>query len=149
MMIFQKVIRKRDGKFKFLKMLPQQEVFVCVFHEKLDCYTSDISIAVQALLPSEYWWFTFKRATEVSNYIPLRVDGKLTTPHELVCNKKPDLRHLLPLFAVSYPSYESPHSTDTQTTRAILVGKSNSTNSYEFYCPKTKINSLRPQSSIN
>ena len=91
-----------------------------------------------SLLPSEFWWFAIKRATEMANYIPIRINGKLTTPHELVYHQKPDLRHLLPLFAVSYPSYESPHSTDTQTTRAILVGHSNITNSYEFYCPSTK-----------
>lgn len=35
-------------------MLPEQEAFVCVFHDKLDCSTSSVRIAVQALLPLEY-----------------------------------------------------------------------------------------------
>jgi len=52
-----------------------------------------------SLLPSEFWWFAIKRATEVSNYIPLKLDGiLLTSPHELVYKKKVDkcLQWLIP-----------------------------------------------------
>jgi len=42
------------------------------------------------------------------------------------------------MFAVAYPSYPSKTSTDAQTCKAILIGKSNSSNAYEFYHPGTK-----------
>jgi hypothetical protein len=44
-----------------------------------------------ALLPTEYWWFAIKRATGVTNYLPVKVHTKLTTPFELV--KWPTLMH--------------------------------------------------------
>ena len=55
-----------------------------------------------ALLPTSYWWFAFKRAVEVSNYIPLKLNNKMTSPHELVYKIKPDMRNLLPMFSVCY-----------------------------------------------
>ena len=91
-----------------------------------------------SLLPSELWWHAMKRSTEVSNYIPLKINNSLTTPHELVYNCKPDIRNLLPLFSVAYPSYKSRTSTDAQTCKAILIGKSITANAYEFYHPATK-----------
>jgi len=91
-----------------------------------------------SLLPSEFWWHAMKRATEVANYLPLKINNSLTTPHEQVYNSKPDLRNLLPMFSVAYPSYKSNTSTDAQTCKAILIGRSNTTNAYEFYHPKTK-----------
>jgi len=91
-----------------------------------------------SLLPSEFWWHAMKRATEVSNYIPIKINNSLTTPHEQVYNCKPDLRNLLPMFSVAYPSYKSKTSTDAQTCKAILIGKSTTSNAYEFYHPATK-----------
>jgi len=91
-----------------------------------------------ALLPSNFWWFALKRATEVSNYIPIKRDATLTTPHELVYGSKPDLRNLLPMFAIAYTSYSSPHSYDTQSVKTILVGRSNKSNAVLFYHPTTK-----------
>ena len=91
-----------------------------------------------ALLPSEFWWFAMRRATEVSNYLPLKVDNILTSPHQLMYKQKPDMRNLIPLFAVAYPEYPSKSSLDAQSCKAILVGKSKSTRAYEFYNPSTK-----------
>jgi len=93
---------------------------------------------VSSLLPSNFWWFALKRATEISNYIPVRINSKLTTPHELVYKTKPDLRNLHPMFCVAYTSYKSDHSYDTQTVKTILVGRSDKTNSFLFYHPSTK-----------
>ena len=93
---------------------------------------------VSSLLPSNFWWFALKRATEVSNYLPLTINQKLTTPHEIVYKSKPDLRNLLPMFCVSYTSYKSDHSYHTQTVKTILVGRSDKTNAFLFYHPTTK-----------
>jgi len=91
-----------------------------------------------ALLPSEFWWFAMKQATEVSNYIPLKLDRHLTTPHQLVYKSKVDLRNLLPMFCVPYPKYKHASSTDIQSCKAILVGRSNTTHAYMFYHLPTK-----------
>ena len=56
------------------------------------------------LLPSKFWWWALKRATEISNYIPLKIDNSFITPYELAYNQKPDLRTLLPMFIVAYLS---------------------------------------------
>ena len=44
------------------------------------------------LMPTKFWYHALKRAAEVSNYLPLKVNNKLTTPFEMVYNSKPDLR---------------------------------------------------------
>ena len=90
------------------------------------------------LLPSEFWWYAIKRATEVSNYIPIKVDNRLTTPHELLYGQKVDLRNIFPIFSVAYPRYITGNSTDIQTCKAILVGRSDKTHTFEFYHPRTK-----------
>lgn len=54
------------------------------------------------LLQSKFWWWALKRATEVSNYIHIRIDNRITTPFELAYDVKPDLRALIPMFSVSY-----------------------------------------------
>jgi len=91
-----------------------------------------------ALLPSTFWWFALKRAAEVANYVPLKINGQLKTPHELAYGKKTDLRNLFPMFAVAYPSFTQQHSYNTQSIRAILVGRSTKTNSLIFYHPRSK-----------
>jgi len=93
---------------------------------------------LSSLLPSEFWWFALNRATQVANYIPLKINGKITTPHELAYKQKVDLRNLFPLFCVAYPNIKTNHTFNAQSVRAILVGKSTKTNCYEFYQPSTK-----------
>ena len=97
-----------------------------------------------ALLPPPFWWWAFKRAVEVSNYIPLKVNNKLTTPHELVYHTKPDLRNLLPMFSVCYlRRYENQDdeklkNIENHSIAVILVGRSKISNSPLFYHPHTK-----------
>jgi len=91
-----------------------------------------------SLLPSTFWWFALKQAAEVANYVPLKIDGKLKTPYELAYGKKTDLRNLFPMLAVAYPSFEQQHSYNTQSIRAILVGRSTKTNSLIFHHPRSK-----------
>lgn len=96
-----------------------------------------------ALLKSSFWWYAIKRATEVSNYLPIRVENKHSTPHILAFQQKPDLRNLLPLFAVCHiRSYYDPDSkrlenTASHSTSAILVGRSEHSPSTLFYHPST------------
>lgn len=56
------------------------------------------------LLPSNFWWYAIKRATEICNNIlpTYHVDRKNPkTPYELVYNQKPDPRNLIPLFSIA------------------------------------------------
>ena len=92
-----------------------------------------------SLLPSTFWWHSLKRATEVANYIPLKIDGQLTTPHELAYGHKVDLRNILPLFAVAYVrNNNDSNSMNSNSMRAILIGRSSKSHTYEFYHPATK-----------
>ena len=96
-----------------------------------------------ALLPPQFWWYAVKRACEVSNYAPIRIDGVLTTPFEQAYRVKPDLRNLVPMFSVAYlrryrdadtqRSWES-----SQSIRAICVGRSQYAKSLLFYHPPSQ-----------
>jgi len=90
-----------------------------------------------SLLPSKFWWHALKRATEVSNYVPLRINGRLTTPHQEVFHQKVDMRNIIPMFTVSYIDYKDQKTFNIQTTKAILIGKSNKSNILEFFHPPT------------
>jgi hypothetical protein len=50
-----------------------------------------------AQLPPIFWYFAVKRAAEVTNYLPVKIDDKQLTPLELVYGIKPDLRNLFPM----------------------------------------------------
>ena len=96
-----------------------------------------------SLLPTNFWYYALKRATEVSNYVPIRIDNKLTTPYEMVYQEKPDLRNLFPMFSVGYVSELRDGSKDrlnmhSKTLRAIAVGRSDKSNCLLFYHPPTK-----------
>ena len=91
-----------------------------------------------SLLPNKFWYFALQRAAEVSNYIPIKVDNILTTPHELAYKCKPDMRNIFQLFAVAYITQSDQHSYNNQTIRTILVGRSPKTNTLLFYHPQTQ-----------
>ncbi len=55
-----------------------------------------------AELPGTFWLFAVKRAAEVCNYFPLKLEcSTWTTPLQLAHNVKPDLRNLFCLFSVA------------------------------------------------
>ena len=91
-----------------------------------------------SLLPSNFWWHAIKRASEMSNYIPLKLNNTLTTPHELVFGIQPDFQNILPMFSVAYVDYKDIHTLKIQTVKAILIGRSNISHALEFYHPQTK-----------
>ena len=91
-----------------------------------------------SLLPSTFWWHAIKRASQMANYIPLKLNNKLTTPHELVFGVQPDFQNILPMFSVAYVDYKDVHTLKTQTVKAILLGRSDISHALEFYHPHTK-----------
>ena len=95
-----------------------------------------------ALLPSTFWWFAIQRASQVTNYLPLKANGHTTTPLELAYGVKPDLRVLFPLFAIGYirrtRDAQQRQTFQAQSLQCIAVGKSPVADALEFYHPPTK-----------
>jgi hypothetical protein len=55
-----------------------------------------------AELPSSFWFFAVRRAAEVCNYFPYKLeDGTYSTPFELAHRQKPDLRVLFKIFGLA------------------------------------------------
>ena len=98
---------------------------------------------VSSLLPTKFWFHALKRAAEVSNYLPLTIDDKLTTPFELTYKSKPDLRNILPLFSVSYVRRSRDANTNRLTfhptsIRCLCLGRDDVSNQLEFFHPPTR-----------
>jgi deoxyuridine 5'-triphosphate nucleotidohydrolase len=95
-------------------------------------------------LPSTYWYFAVKRACEVSNIMPTQINSTLTTPYELVYNRKVDYRCLIPIFCTSYIKQHretgGTHKNKwlNKTLKCILVGKCPLSDSLLFYHPPSK-----------
>ena len=96
-----------------------------------------------SLLPSSYWFYAIQQAVHVSNYLPIKYNGLITTPFELVHHRQPDIRSLIPLFSIAYIDHPSTGTTatenlDNQSLRVILIGRSSTSTALEFYHPPTK-----------
>ncbi len=60
-----------------------------------------------AELPAKIWFYAVKRAAEVSNYFPLKLEcGTWTMPFELAHQAQPDLRVLFKIFSVAAVCHE-------------------------------------------
>ena len=96
-----------------------------------------------ALLPSKYWYFALKRAVEISNISPAKINNKITTPFEAVHHKKVDYRQLFPLFATSYIKQETSlgkhkNKWTSQSLKVICVGSCPDSDGLLFYHPHSK-----------
>jgi hypothetical protein len=96
-----------------------------------------------SMLPVDYWYFAIKRACEVSNMLPIKKKGKLTTPYELLYKKKVDYRALFPLFSIAYIRQHKEDGQDknkwtSKSLKCVLVGKCNKSDSLLFYHPPSK-----------
>jgi hypothetical protein len=91
-------------------------------------------------LPSQYWWFAVKRATEVANILPTfhLGDDNPTTPHEMFYGEKPDLRNLIPMFTVTWVNRPTSNKFESRSLKCIIVGRDSRSNGYLFHHPPTK-----------
>jgi hypothetical protein len=96
------------------------------------------------MLPTKYWFFAIKRACKVSNLLPVKQNGKLTTLYELVYSKKVNYHSLLPMFSVAYIKQQQIHGQDKNSwsskslNKCILVGKCDKSDSLLFHHPPSK-----------
>jgi hypothetical protein len=94
-----------------------------------------------AELPSSFWFYAVRRATEVCNYFPLQLeDGSFITPFELVHAVKPDLRVLFKPFTLAAVRRERVGNEtlgkfEAQSTPMITLGRCPTSNGLLFYNP--------------
>jgi len=94
-----------------------------------------------AELPGKFWCLAVKRAAEVCNYFPLRIDNShWATPLELAYGVKPDLRLLFKVFALAAVRRERVGDSrlgkfDSQSIPMIAVGQCPNSTSLQFYNP--------------
>ena len=94
-----------------------------------------------AELPASFWFYAVRRAAEICNYFPSKLDsGKFITPFELVHHQKPDLRVLFPMFGLAAVRRERVGDSklskfDAQSIPMIAVGRCQQSNGLQFYNP--------------
>jgi hypothetical protein len=94
-----------------------------------------------AELPGNFWFYAIKRAAQVCNYFPIKLEcGTWTTALELAHQTKPDLYVLFRMFGLAAVCRE--HRGDTflnkfepQSTPMIAVGRYPTSNGLQFYDP--------------
>ena len=97
-----------------------------------------------SLLPSTFWYFALKRATEISNISPVKLNQKITTPFTAAHQSKVDYRQLFPMFSIAYIKQMSEiggmhkNKWSTQSLKTICVGTCPNSDSLLFYHPPTK-----------
>jgi len=95
-----------------------------------------------AELPAKFWYYAVKRAAEVCNYFPYKLeDSTWSTPLELAHNIKPDLRVLFKMFGLAAVRRERIGDSklgkfEKQTIPMIAVGRCSNSNGLLFYNPE-------------
>ena len=97
-----------------------------------------------SLLPSKYWWFAVKRASEIANILPTKFSSTISTTHQQVHNQKVDYCQLFPMFSTAYIKQDNKsggmHKSKfaTQSLKTICVGTCPQSDSLLFYHPPSK-----------
>lgn len=90
-------------------------------------------------LPSGFCFYAVRRAAEICNYFPTKLDeGSFCTPFELVHGKKPDLRVLFKIFGLAAVQREciggsTLNKFDSHSIPMIAVGQCPTSNRLQFY----------------
>ena len=53
-------------------------------------------------MPQDYWFHTIQHLVRMTKQIPVKLDGKLTTPFEIFHHVAPDTCTWFPLFSIAY-----------------------------------------------
>jgi hypothetical protein len=94
-----------------------------------------------AELPGKFWFYAVKRATEICNYFPLKLDdGSWTTPLELAHKSKLDARVLFKMFGLAAVCREQVGDSrlgkfESQSVPMIAVGRFPNSTGLQFYKP--------------
>ena len=79
----------------------------------------------------------------MSNYLPIKANGKATTPFYLANGQQPDYRTLFPLFSIAYIRRTKDNTTErtkmqAKSLRTIAVGRCTKSNGLLFYHPPSQ-----------
>jgi hypothetical protein len=91
----------------------------------------------------EFWYWAVRHAAMMLNQVPGRLGRKLTTPFELVNNKKLDSKTWFKLFSIGYFPVESKageaaSASQSHSLDGIAIGRDDKSNTILFYNPITK-----------
>ena len=94
-------------------------------------------------MPRDYWFHTIQHSFRITNQIPAKVDGKITTPFELLHHVAPNTCTWYHLLSIAYFYKDSYNNKDLTTLHSkamigISVGRSTKTNALSVYNPITK-----------
>ena len=95
-------------------------------------------------MPCTYWFWALHHATQVDNYLPCKVKGKLTTPSELVHGVKPVYCMLFRLFSTIYfkvqrdGARERDGVAEALSKQGIAIGHDCKSDGLLIYCPHSK-----------
>ena len=98
-----------------------------------------------SLLLSKYWYYPIKYALQVTNYLPIKFRGQISTPFEIVYHTKPDIQTFLPMFSIVYVDKHNNNvahrsNMTTQSIQFMVIFTSSKENCIEFYhLPSTQI----------
>jgi hypothetical protein len=106
----------------------------------------DRALLVDHGMPKRLWFFALGHAVQVCNYLPIMVDGYMTTSFKLVHQCQPNYQAVMcPIFSHGYFRSVRDGSRDRlqfepQSQPVIAIGRSELTNGIMFWNPKNKKN---------
>jgi len=95
-----------------------------------------------AELPPSFWFYAVRRAAEVCNYFPFKLEGgNFSTPFQLAHHEKPDLRLLFKPFCLAAARWECRgvdklQKFDLQCIPMITLGRCPHSNGLLFFNPQ-------------
>jgi hypothetical protein len=98
-----------------------------------------------AELPSSFWFYAVRRAAEVCNYFPTKMDnGSFIAPFEMVYKIKPDLRVLFKMFGSAAVHHKHQGASrlqkfDSKSIPMIAIGRCPHSNGIQFYNPALSV----------
>jgi hypothetical protein len=95
-------------------------------------------------MPCAYWFWALHHATQVVNYLPCKVNNKLTTPFKLVHGVKPNYHVLFHLFSTVYFKVQQDGARDHDgivealSKPGIAISQDHKSDGLLSYCPHSK-----------
>jgi hypothetical protein len=101
------------------------------------------ALLVDRGMPKSLWFFALRHAVQVCNYLPVMLEGKITTAFEQVHKSQPNFQAILyPIFSHGYfrctrDSNRERLQFEPQTQPGIAIGRSELANGLMFWNPVT------------
>jgi hypothetical protein len=113
------------------------------------------ALLIERGMPKRLWIFTLFHAVQVCSYLPIMVDGSITTSLKLVHHCQPNYQAILyPIFSHGYFRRVQDDSRDRlqfepQSQPGVAIGRSELVNGLMFWNPTTIIISVSADYRLN